>query len=148
RHRPSVAQGVTRETTDLDLLTRLCRRLGDQLTDGLVRVPDEGLLEKRRLREELLHLPLDDLVPDVLGLTGLPHLLPVHVALTIGDVRRYVLARYGGRVRGRDVHCYVADELLEVVVACDEIRLAVDLEQNADLAAHVHVAADDAFGGL
>src|SRR5262249_30469406 len=45
-----------------------------------------------------------------------------------------------------DVEGDVADELLEVLVARDEVRLAVDLHQHADLAAGMDVARHRALG--
>ena len=46
-----------------------------------------------------------------------------------------------GRGEARDLHGQVADELLELVRAGHEVRLAVDLDEHADAAAGVDVAA-------
>ena len=68
--------------------------------------------------------------------------------LAASDVGR---DRLDGRVRGRqagDLHGEVADELLEVVVAGHEVRLAVDLDEHAQAAAGVDVGGDLALAGV
>jgi hypothetical protein len=45
------------------------------------------------------------------------------------------------------VHRDVLEQLLEVLGARDEVRLAVELDEHADLAAGVDVVADCAFVG-
>ena len=51
------------------------------------------------------------------------------------------------RIAGGDVHGDVVHQFLEVVGAGDEIALAVDFDQHADLASGVNVAGDGAFAG-
>jgi hypothetical protein len=57
-----------------------------------------------------------------------------------------LLAGHDGRARRRDVQRDVLHEILEPVRLGDEVGLAVDLEQDADLAAGVDVAVHHAFG--
>ena len=52
------------------------------------------------------------------------------------------------RAQARHLDREVADELLELVGPGDEVRLAVDLDQDADPAAGVDVARDEALAGL
>ena len=52
------------------------------------------------------------------------------------------------RARPADLDRQVADELLELVGPGDEVRLAVDLDQDADAAAGVDVARDEALAGV
>ena len=56
--------------------------------------------------------------------------------------RRDVLGIGGG-----DVHRDLLDERGELIRARDEVRFAVHLDEHADLAAHVDVAADRALAG-
>ena len=51
------------------------------------------------------------------------------------------------RVGGRDLQGNFLEQGLEVVGARDEVRLAVELDEHADLAAHVDVGADEALTG-
>ena len=51
------------------------------------------------------------------------------------------------RIGGRDVHGNVVHQALEVVGAGDEVALAVDFDQHADLASGVDVAGHRAFTG-
>ena len=52
------------------------------------------------------------------------------------------------RRQAGDLDREVADELLELVGARDEVRLAVDLDEHADAAAGVDVARDEALAGV
>jgi hypothetical protein len=73
------------------------------------------------------------------------HLRPVDRLLLLERLGGHVLAAHPLRVGGGDVHRDLLDEVLEVVGARHEVRLAVDLDEHADAAAHVDVAADDAL---
>ena len=57
----------------------------------------------------------------------------------------HFLARDVGRIGRGDLQAHVAAERLELLVAGDEVRLAIHLEEHADLAADVDVAFDQAF---
>src|SRR5690606_8243434 len=146
----SLAQLETNEPPDHDLLARLRGYFVDQLTDRLLagRVLDEHLVEQRRLLEELAQLTLDDLLVQVRRLALLLHLLEIDRLLALDDVRRDLLRRQRQRVHGRDVHRKVARELLERLVARDEVRLALHLDQHAQLAVRVDVAADHTLARL
>src|SRR5205085_2828439 len=58
----------------------------------------------------------------------------------------FACARHVARFGRGDVHGDVFDKLLKLIGARDEIRLTVDFDQHTDLAAHVNVRADRAFG--
>src|SRR6201999_2243046 len=73
------------------------------------------------------------------GLRGIDLLLTLHVLG--GDIFPADVARIGGG----DVHRDVLEQLLEVLSAGNEIALAVELDEYADLAAGVDVGAHSAF---
>ena len=78
-------------------------------------------------------------------LAGVGELRAVDLLLLLEHVGRHVLAADVPRIGGRDVQRQLLHERLEVVGARDEVGLAVHLDEHADLAAHVDVAADDAL---
>src|SRR6476646_2967456 len=140
-------EGIAREPPDADVLADRRDLLGDQVADGALLVA-ERLVEQADLRVPLLQLALDDLLADVLRL-----LLDGIVAEQLGLLR---LEIGGGdrvdvdveRAEARHLDRQVADELLELVGPGDEIRLAVDLDQDADPATRVDVARDEALAGI
>src|SRR4051794_9697900 len=142
-----LADLVAREAADHDVLAGLRRRGRAQVLDGLAAVlvlVHVLLVEQHDLLEPLAQPPLGDLRAHVLGLVGglLLEDAQLAPAILVGDlVLGHVLG--GG---SRDVQGDVAGELLEVVVARHEVRLAVDLDEHADLAGRVHVALDHALG--
>ena len=121
---------------------------GPQVLDrlaGVLVLVDVLLLQQHDLFHPLAELALGDLRADVLGLVGgllledaQLGLLRVLGDLLLGDVER---------VGRRDLQGNLARELLEVVVAGDEVGLAVDLHEHADLAGRVDVRRDRAFAG-
>src|SRR5439155_12090607 len=145
---PRLADLEPREAFDDDALPRLGVHAVDEIPDPRLarRVPDEGLLEQALLAEEFLELALDNLVDDLWGLLLVRELGPVDLALPLDDRRGNVLARDVGGVRRGDLHREVFDERLERVGFRDEVRLAVDLDEHAELGAGVvDVGADDAL---
>src|SRR5919204_109480 len=135
------------EAADDHVLAGLGRKLGAQLLDRLVLVAlgvDVGLVEQHMLFQPLAPATLGDPRADVLGLVcglllvdaqlGLPDLL--------GDV---LLGDELGRGR-RDVGGDGARKGHEVVVAGDEVGLAVDLDQRADPVVVVDVGLHGALG--
>ena len=94
----------------------------------------------------LVELALDDLLDHVVGLALLARLLLEHAALGLALVLGDLVGRDIAAALARcDVDRDLAGELLEVVVAGDEVGLALDLDQHADLAAGVDVGGDDAL---
>src|SRR5207342_1237009 len=116
------------EASEADVLARLGRDLRAQVLDrlALVLVLVEVLLvQKDDLRCPLLDLAVDDLGDDVVGLAVLLRRLLQDPAL-VGDVLfRNVIERDVTRVHRGDVDGDVVSEFLEVVVECDEVRLAL-----------------------
>src|SRR3954451_12711270 len=121
-----LAELVPSEPADHDVLTRLrCRgraQVLDRLTAVLVLV-HVLLVQKHDLLQPLAQPALGDLRPHVLGLVG--GLLLEDPQLAPALLLRHVLLRHVQRGGRRDVQGDVARELLEVVVARDEVRLAV-----------------------
>ena len=97
----------------------------DQVTDGHVRVAERLLIENA-----LLEPPIDVGLDVVAG----PRVLRELAALGLDRLFRDILA--GDPLRGEpgDLNREVADELLELLGAGDEVRLAIDLDEDADAA--------------
>jgi SAM-dependent methyltransferase len=74
-----------------------------------------------------------------IGLPLLLDLLAVHGALALDDLRLDIISGHGEGTGGRNVHGDVPDQILERVVPGHEVRLATQLDQDADPTAHVHV---------
>src|SRR6266545_323356 len=148
--RRSLAHREPREAAYDDVLARLGREVAAQLLDRLALVlvaVDMDLVEQHDLAEPALELALDDPRADVLGLVG--GLLLEHPRLGVADVLGHlVLADPAGLRRGGDVQRDVLGEGDEVGVGGDEVGVAVDLDEHADLAVGVDVALDRALGGL
>src|SRR3954452_15695071 len=144
-----LADREAREPPDDDVLARLRRELGADLLDRLavvlVRV-DVRLLEQHDLLEPLVDLALGGALARVLWDVG--HLAGVDAqligAVGLGDVVFGDIERLGGG----DVQRDVAGEGDEVLVARDEVGVAVDLDERADLPVGVDVGLDRALGGL
>src|SRR5579871_4707118 len=143
-----VTDGEPREAADHDVLTGrrgdLMLELADRLALVLVGV-DVRLLEQHDLAVPLGELALGDLRADVLRLVG--RLLLEDPQLGVADVVGHLLAADPARRGGGDVGGDVARERHEVVVARDEIGLAVDLDEHADLAVVVDVGRHRTLGG-
>ena len=71
----------------------------------------------------------------------------IDVLLLLEGFRSDIFLADEARIGGGDVHGDVVHQALEVVGASDEVALAVDLDQHADLASGVDVAGHRAFAG-
>src|ERR1044071_869521 len=144
----SLAELEPDEPANLDVLADLGDQLLLDLIDRLVGVLDPRLVEQTDLLEPLGDLTVDHLLHDRLGLAGLLGLGDQHLALAIDHALRDLLAAHElGRHRG-DLHRDIAREGLKVLVARDEVGLAVDLDEHADPAAAVDVRHHRALGRL
>ena len=108
-------------------------------------IADRRLIEQHELRVEAAELALDDLVEHVGRLAGVLHLGAVDRLFLLDRVGRHVLAAHPLGIGGGDVHRHFAHEVVEVVGARHEVRLAVHLDHHADPAAEVDVGADRAL---
>src|SRR3954471_8487695 len=137
------------ESSDVDVLADHRDGVGDLLLDGALAlgVLDEGLLEEAPLLEELLQLAGEDLLQHRLRLALLEELGAVDLLLVLEGVGRHFLAPHPFGAHRRNLHGDVLHQLLELLVAGGEVRLAVHLHEDADLAAHVDVVPDHALGG-
>src|SRR5918997_2606546 len=144
----SLADREAREPPDDDVLAGLRRQVRAQLLDRLAVEPvgvDVRLLEQDGLLHPLAQLALGDLRADVLGLVG--GLALEHAQLGIARLGRdLLLGDVARRRRAGDVHRDVPGERDELVVARDEVRVAVDLDEHADLAVGVDVGLHRALG--
>src|SRR5664280_1488756 len=143
-----LAYGEAREPADDHILAGGRRELIAQLLDGpaielgVVHL----LLEQHDRRQPRVQLAGHDSLAHVLRL--LSGLQLVDARLRLALLRGDVLAAdvLDGR-RGGDLHGHLAGERHEVLVLGHEVRVAVHLDQHADLRARVHVGLDGALGG-
>src|SRR4051812_481565 len=145
-----LADGEADEPLDDDVLARLGREVGAQLLDRLAVVlvaVDVLLVEQDDVLVPGLELALDDLGPDVLRLVGGLLLEDPGLGVLVGlrDLLLVDVLRLRG---GGDVQREVLGELDEVVVLGDEVGVALDLDEHADLAGGVDVGLDGALGRL
>src|SRR3954467_14999398 len=123
-----LAHLVAREAADHDVLAGLRSRGRAQVLDRLPAVlvgVHVLLVQQHDLLEPLAQPALGDLRPNVLGLVR--GLLLEDPQLALAVLLRHVVLGDVQRGGGRDVQGDVARELLEVVIARDEVGLAVDL---------------------
>src|SRR3954451_8772944 len=144
------ADREAREALDDDVLAELAGQLGPDLLDRLALVlvgVDVRLRQEGDLLEPLAQLALGDLRPDVLRLVGRLLLEDAQLGV-LGVLRDLVLGDPLDRRDRGDVPGAGAREVHEVAVAGDEVRVAVDLDEDADLGVGVDVGLDRALGGL
>ena len=108
---------------------------------------DVRLVQEDDLLHPLAQLALGDLRPHVLGLVGGLLLEHAQLGVLVG-LRDLVLVDVAHAGRAGDVEGDVARERDEVVVAGDEVGVAVDLDEHAGLAVRVDVGLHGALGGL
>jgi hypothetical protein len=141
--KPASPARLCPETFFPELVTQEAPDFGAHLLgrgrDALVGIHHEGLLHEHHLLEELAEPTLDHLVDDVLGLPLLLRLRPECGALALDLLGRKVLARDARRVGRGHVHAQIAGEGAHL-----RVRRIVgrDLDQRADLASRVGIAAD------
>src|SRR5579872_1391711 len=116
-----------RKAPHLDVLTQHADGGVDEILDRLGLVAHVGLLQQHRFLPELVELAV------VGGLVG--------VADVLGDVFFIDVQRTGGA----DVNRQIVRQPLELLVLGDEIGLAAQLDERAELAALVDVMADEAL---
>src|SRR3954452_18720327 len=145
-----LADGEADEALDDHVLARLGREVGTQLLDRLAVVlvaVDVLLVEEDDLLVPALELALDDLGADVLRLVGRLLLEDAGLAVLV-LLRHLVLGHVLRGRRRRDVQREVLGEVDEVLVLGDEVGVALDLDEHADLAGGVHVGLDRALRRL
>src|SRR5438046_6164032 len=111
---------------------------------------DERLIQQHRFLKELVKTAFDDSVDHLVWLVCI---LGIVLRLRPGDLTllfqirsRNVLTRDITRLSSRDMHSYILYELLKFFASRNEIRLTVYFDKDTDLAAHVNIRTDDAFG--
>src|SRR5919201_689483 len=138
-----LAELVSDESPDGNFLADLCTDLVEQLLNGLRVLLHELLVEKAVVLIEGDELSIDDLryhavrfpVRFCLGHRDTP--------LAFQDLLRHVLSgEPSGRRRARHVQREIPRQLPKLLGVCDEVRLAVHLDQGADGAVEVDVALD------
>src|SRR6266436_2112874 len=143
------AQRVAGEAADLDVLADDRDGAVDLVLDRAlsVGIAEERLLEQAVLLEELVQLAGDDLLQHRLRLALLEQLRAVDALLLREDALGNVFTAQPARIAPGDLHGDVLHQRLELLVAGREVRLAVDLDQHADLAAQVDVRPHRALCG-
>src|ERR1035437_6336473 len=145
----SVTDGEPCKASDYDVLAGLagerCAQLLDRLAAVLVLV-DVLLAQQHHLVEPLVEFPGDDPLADVLG--AVVGLLDRDPLFALAVLRWHMIVADSQRRRGRDVQREVARELDELLGPRDEVGLAVDLYQHADLVPRVDVALDHSLTRL
>src|SRR6185437_7288991 len=131
----------------LDIFAEFCHLAGNQLGNGHLVVFDEVLLEQAMVFKELPQLSLGDLFENRSRLAGVRRLRLLAQAGALGrkHVRGDAFAVEVAGAGGRHVHGQIVDELLKFVGAGDEVALAGDFDQHAELAAGVNIGADRAW---
>src|SRR5712691_4158282 len=134
------------ETPDGNVFAQFRDRLRDHLADRDALVLDVVLFIEAVLLVELFHFSADDFFNNVLWLAGGQRLCAIDLALLLEHLWRHFLAPHVARIERGHVHRNVVAQLLERFRARDKIRLAVQLDQYANFAARVNVAANESFG--
>src|SRR5450756_3230863 len=124
---------------DYDVLAGLGNHRLDELLDRLALITDVRLMHQTVLFIVRSQLAIDDLLPDLLRLLLRLELNAVETLLMLDDVRRNVLRTNEGRIRGGDLYRNLLAQTLEIPGLGDEIGLAVQLDQDAQLATSVYI---------
>ena len=130
-----------------DILADLRDRRLHRLADRHFRIANRRLIEQADLLVEAVQLALDDLLDDLRRLVLALHLAAIDAALALEHVGRHLFPPHVLRAGRGNVHGDLARKALEVLRPRHEVGLAVHLDQDANLAAHVDVAADQPFVG-
>src|SRR6188474_2891331 len=141
-----LADAEVREAGDADVLAGLRGELLAQLLDRLRVVllgVDVGLVEQGDFLAPLGELALDDLLDHVVGLAFVASLLLEDPLLGLALLRRDLLDRHVLGSRRRDVQGNLVGEGPEVLVAGDEVGLALHFDHRPDLVVGVDVGGDD-----
>src|ERR1700761_2716442 len=138
------------EAGDADVLAGFRRQLLAQLLDRLRAVflgVDVLLVEQRDFRAPFAQLAGDDFLDDVLRFAFLARLLLEDPLFGLARLRVDFVGRDVLRRGRRDVQGDLVGEDLEVLVAGDEVGLALDLDHRADAVVGVDVGGDHALFG-
>jgi len=97
---------------------------------------------------ELLHLALDDLLDDLLGLAGGACLGAINLALLFEHLWGHIFAADIAGIDGGDMHGHVVAKILEGLGTGDEIAFAINFDDHADFSARMNVVPDQPLGGF
>src|SRR5215469_16283242 len=136
------------KSPDGDVFAEIGDGLVDFLADGHGFVLDVVLLIEARFFIELLHLALDDLLDDLLWLPSGARLGAVNLAFLLQHFRSHISSADVAGIDGGDVHGHVMAKILEGFGSRDEVALAIDLDDHADLPARMNVVSDQTLCGF
>ena len=105
----------------------------------------ERLIEEADLFEPLAELALNDLCPHRLWLLGERLILKEGGALRLKRGGRDLLLADIERMKSRNLHRDVFHQLLELLIACNEFCLAIDLKEHTDTATGMDVRGDESL---
>src|SRR5246127_1513411 len=104
------------------------------------------LLVEAILFVEFFHLPIYDLIDDVVGLSCLFRLVPVNIALAVKNLLRHFFAAQKPWIERGNMHRHVVAKALKILRARHEIAFAIHFHQHADLSPRMNIRADKPFG--
>ena len=136
---------IASESPEDDIFPNLRDFRRDQFFDRLIWILDEALFEQADGAVKFVQFSFDDFHHNILRLAF--HLLGIDRAFGFNRGRGHLIAADVEWLGSGDVKGDVFDESTEAFVFGHEIGLAIDLDENADLALKVNVGGDDAFFG-
>ena len=139
------SDGITSESPEDDIFPNLRDFRRDQFFDRLIWILDEALFEQADGAVKFVQFSFDDFHRYILRLAF--HLLGIDRAFGFNRGRGDLIATDVERLGSGDMERDVLHEGTKAFVFGHEISLAIDLDENADLALKVNVGGDDAFLG-
>ena len=138
-------QFITRITADVDFFTDLSDGFRNDLLDRLVRIFDEFLIEEAVFFVEFFDTADNHLFDNLFRFTFVQGLLAENFFFVFQYVSRNFFAFEVCRFCSSDLHCNVFAECFEVICLSDEVRFAVDFDENADTAVAMDVRINQTF---
>lgn len=132
-------QFITCITADVDFFTDFSNRFGNDLLDRLVRIFDEFLIEEAVFFVEFFDTADDHLFDDFFRFAFVQGLLAENFFFMFQNFSRNFFAFEVCRFCSSDLHCNIFAECFEVVCLSDEVRFAVDFDEDADTAVAMDV---------
>mmetsp|Transcript_22993 Transcript_22993/g.39483 ORF Transcript_22993/g.39483 Transcript_22993/m.39483 type:complete len:233 (-) Transcript_22993:261-959(-) len=137
------------ETADLDVLAEKGNLRLDIFFNSNVGIAQEGLVHQAPLSHDLLNASGNDLGTDFLWF--LRKILASHLNLPFFG--QHIFWNLSGRHKlhtrsGGDLHSQVVHDLLELFTASNEVRFAVDLDENTDVVVVMNVGANEAISSF
>src|SRR6184192_4396654 len=130
--RQRLADEITHEAADHDVLAKLGYLGTEEIFDGHIRIFDEGLFEQANSAVEFLEFSFDDLLSNLFRFPL--YMSFVDLALGFDQITGNIAATNVKRMRCSNMQRNVFHELAEILVSRHKISLAIHLDEHADLA--------------